>query len=167
MMSQEPHSADSRDSTFAAEASALVDEVESRIRHDQPEKSPQRGPSVAPPITLGIVFLAVLGWNVVLLGEGANALSSVETQRAEGVLVFVATQAVEGFAAEHGRLPGTLAEAGIDAPGLTYSVRSDGYSIESVAEGAGVRFEQGQKVDSFLLGLGIAPPDAITPEPGG
>jgi hypothetical protein len=166
-MTQDSRPPDGRSDAFAAAAGELVEEVQSTIRHDEPDSPEQRGPSAARPIALGIVFAGVLAWNVVLLRASAEPLSPVETRRSEGVLVFVATQAVEGYRAEHGRFPSSLSEAGIDTPGLVYSVRPDGFSIASAAEGSPVRFEKGQQVDGFLIDLGIAPPEALIVEPGG
>ncbi len=166
-MTQGQRPPDARSDAFAAAAGELVEEVQSTIRDDEPEATEPRGNSMARPIALGVVFVAVMIWNVFLLQASADPLSPVETQRSEGVLVFVATQAVEGFRADNGRLPAALSEAGIDAPGLVYRVGPDGFSIESAAEGAPVKFEQGQAVDGFLIDLGIAPPEAITVEPGG
>lgn len=169
-MSHDTTPRDSRDSAFAAAASELVDEVQSTIRDEEPTAAPARRDSLALPIVLGVVFSGVMAWNVVSFRSSAAPLSPVEARRSEGVLVFVATQAVEGFEVEHGRLPVSLDEAGIEASGLVYSVRPDGFSIASVAsgtEGAAVEFEQGDQVDGFLMGLGIVPPEAMTPEPGG
>lgn len=166
-MTQGQRPPDSRSDAFAAAAGELVEEVQSTIRDDEPETAEERGPSLARPIALGIVFVGVMVWNVVLLRANADPLSAVETQRSEGVLVFVATQAVEGFQAANGRLPATLSEAGIEAPGLVYTVRTDGFSIESATAEAPVKLEQGQDVDGFLIDLGIAPPEAITTETGG
>ena len=166
-MTQEPRPADSRDSAFASAASDLVDEVESTIGRDEPESTDRPGNALAKPIALGIVFLGVMVWNVFLLQSRAEPLSPVETRRSEGVLVFVATQAVEGFEAEHGRLPASLEEAGIDTPGLVYSVDPDGFSVASATADSPVRLEQGQEVDRFLIDLGIAPPEAISAEIGG
>ncbi len=162
-MAEPPSPASPRHDGFASAAKELVDEVQDTIRDDEPETQEPPKQSLVLPLLLGIVFAGVAVWNVTSYRSGPAPLTAVETKQAEGVLVFVATQAVEDFAAHNGRFPASLAEAGIDAPHLVYTVGGGSFSITSTEAGVPVRFEKGEVVDDFLIGLGISPPDSTFP----
>lgn len=149
---------------FASAAGELIDEVQSTIREEEPTAPPgRRSPWVLPGI-LSVVFVGVAGWNVWLLGAASPRLSATEARRADGVMVFVATQAVEGYASEHGRLPERLEDAGIDAPDVDYTAQADGFAIAAAGHDLPVRHERREPMDAFLVRVGLTPPDSSLPE---
>lgn len=162
-MAEAPRPTNPHAEGFASAAKDLVDEVQDTIRDDEPEAKEPPKQSLVAPLLLGVVFAGVTIWNVTSYRAGPEPLSAVEAKQAEGVMVFLATQAVEGFAADNGRFPASLAEAGIDAPHLIYTVSGDGFTVTSTEAGVPVRFEKGEVVDDFLIGLGISPPDSTLP----
>lgn len=150
--------------SFASAAGELIDEVQQTIRDDAPTPAAEpRSPWVVPGM-LGVVFLAVAGWNVWLLQAASPRMTASETRRADGVMVFVATQAVEGYAAEHGRFPERLEDAGVDAPGLQYRAQPDGFAIAAAGSDVPVRYDRSERVDEFMVRMGIAPPESNLPE---
>lgn len=149
---------------FAAAAGELIDEVQNTIQDEEPTaRAERRSPWLVPGV-LGVVFVCVAAWNVWLLQAASPRLSATEARRADGVMVFVATQAVEGYAAVHGRMPERLEDAGVVAPGLMYRAQADGFAISAVRDGAAVHFAREDNVDDFMIRMGIAPPDSTTPE---
>ena len=72
----------------------------------------------------------------------------------EAVSAMVATQAVEAFREEHGRLPRSLEEAGLSDDLLEYELRGDGYTLRaSGAAGPAA----GQDPLASLRELGVDP----------
>lgn len=154
-----------RDSeNFAAAAGELIDEVQSTIKDDEPAEVRERRSPLVLPGVLAIVFAGVLGWNLWLLQAASPRLSPTEARRADGVMVFVATQAVEGWAAEHGRMPENLDAVGLGFTGLQYAPASDGFSITSSQGEAPVRHDRSAPIDEFMVRMGVAPPDAESSE---
>ncbi|MEQ9570249.1 MAG: hypothetical protein RLN75_08685 [Longimicrobiales bacterium] len=153
-----------RGDAFAAAAGELIDEVQSTIRPDEATVAPERRSPWVLPGALAVVFVAVAGWNVWLLQAASPRLTATEERRADGVMVFVATQAVEDYAADHGRLPERLEDAGLEAPGVEYTARPDGFAIASARGDAPIRYDRSERVDDFMLRMGIAPPDVSLAE---
>lgn len=162
-MSQQPDPGAPDSRSFGEAAGDLIQEVEEGI---QPPANDgvrdERSPLILPGV-LALIFAGVVVWNLSLLSTSSPPLSDAEARRADGVLVFVATQAVQNFEATNGRLPVSLAEAGVEAPGLRFTPQGGGFTIVSEGSEAPIRYDGAKPLDDFLLRLGIFPPDVDDP----
>lgn len=122
-----------------------------------------RGPVVA---VVTAVFLLVVGYNLRTLQTPPPPLPVEEAEVSASLTVVVATQAVEAYRKEHGRLPASLAELGFPTEGLEYTVRGDAYEIRVVQGDAEVHTESGRPADGILSEMGIDVLEATSPPRG-
>lgn len=143
------------------EHAARTDEATSR-RQSPKSTTLARGPVV---LVVAVVFAGVLYYNVRSFSRPPAPLPPEAAEVSAGITVMIATQAVEAYRDEHGRLPASLDELGFPTEGLEYRVDGDSYEL-TVSEGeTTLQFSPEEGPTGILeeMGITVTPP----PPPGG
>lgn len=120
-------------------------------RRVRPRKNP---PAL---IVVAVVAWGVLGWLWIarpawIFGSGvsAPAMSAGERDAHVRYGLYLQHTRVERFREQKGRLPTSLAEAGLVDTGLIFATTSGGYVLEAMAGAATLRLTERMNADSFL-----------------
>lgn len=128
----------------------------------EPRSSPLlRGPGLA---VLAVVFGGVLAYNVRAFSSQPEALPPEEAEVSAGITVMIATQAVEAYRREHGRLPASLEELGFPAEGLRYSVDGNSYVLTAGEGESAVEYSPTEPPLGILEEMGVTVPGATDPD---
>lgn len=123
------------DPTTGAEYADSVQEVLERAAEAEAargQKSTPSNPALSSGPVLGgvaLVFAAVVFYNVQALSGPAVPVTPEEAEVSSGISVMIATQAIEAYREEHGRLPESLEELGFPTGSLNYQVEGDTYRL--------------------------------------
>ena len=104
------------------------------------------------PLSFGIValiFIAVAAWNVKFLLAPAPGPTSTEEAAVLPTALFAASQSVEAFRTEHGRLPKDAAEAGLP-PSFQYRIAGDEYVLSAKGNHVTQEYLVSEGVQSLL-----------------
>ena len=135
-------------------------------------RTPPRNPFLTSGLGLclvTVVFAGVMFYNIRLYRAQPEPLAPEEAEMASGLSLMIATQAVEAFRDEHGRLPASLAELGFPEGTVKYRVEGDEYEL-GAPQGSGgdtVRFSSEQGPLGILqeMGLTLGEPTGIPDGP--
>ena len=112
-----------------------------------------RGPVLA---VLGVVFAGVVFYNIQSFKPPPPAVTPEQAQLTSGISVMIATQAIEAYREEHGRLPESLAELGFPDGSLEYRVSGEDYELSVAMEGgAPVEFSSEEGPLGILKEMGL------------
>lgn len=104
---------------------------------------------------VGVVFLAVAGWNLVLLRKPPAELPPEERALATGMTMFAVIQEIEAFRAKNGRLPSSLEELDLEDTGILYTVAGDRYRLDEKAREEPASYIDDQEPLSLLESMGV------------
>ena len=130
------------------ERAAQADAAQAPVRLRRPVLT--RPPVVA---ALAAVTVAVGAWNVSQWRTEPVPLPPQHVEAALDVSVLAATQAVEQYREEHGRLPTSLQELDFP-PGLRLEVSGEGYRIVGEDGPFSAEIGNGEGVEAFVERLG-------------
>lgn len=100
----------------------------------------------------GLTVLCAAAWFAPYPTQAPHAPVDPRVERASGrVLLFLAAQSINHFRATSGRLPSSLAEAGVERNELTYEPRPDGsFVIETGSGPAAFSYHSYRPISSIL-----------------
>lgn len=105
-------------------------------------------------VVLALAFLAVAVWNGRWYTEVRSpAFSSAELEDGLRATIFLTALSLEDHRARTGLYPASLADAGLDAPGLEYRRHEGGYLLEARGAGVEVSYRSGQDLRPFETAL--------------
>lgn len=141
----------------APDRRALLQAFQDVVRSEQEKKSQPPTPepttrrttrSILLLTAIGLIYLIVAQprWLFTQPPEEPPALREASLR----VRMFVEIDRVERFFADSGRLPRTLAEAGADTSGLTYTPTDGGYTLRGVNNGFSLTYRSGTPPREFL-----------------
>lgn len=118
-----------------------------------------------PPVILGITvaFVAVTAWNLSLARKAPAPLAEATVTETLQTSLMLATQAVEAFRQEHGRLPASMEELGFPANGFDYRVIGDDYELRAHVEGQTLTADTRHPDENPLAELGVPLPEPPDP----
>jgi len=90
------------------------------------------GPALA---VLALTFAGVIFYNVQFFKAQPEAVTPEQAELTSGISVMIATQAIEAYREEHGRLPESLAAIGFPDGSLEYRVNGEDYHLAVAMEG--------------------------------
>ncbi len=97
---------------------------------------------------LGYIWIARPGW---IFGPATDSVLSADRREAAlRFTLYLERGRVEGFTEEHGRLPGSLAEAGPVDEGVDWRPDGSGYVLTGELQGQTLRLSSAMDADSFL-----------------
>lgn len=105
-----------------------------------------------------LILLALFGgfgtWNFLRI-TAPPAIPTVQTERATRAQLYLVSSSLDSWKRDHGQLPATLAEAGLDMSGMSYE-RVDGRYV-LIAENGPVRltYREGQDKAPLAAALGV------------
>ena len=135
-----------------------ADQAETRVlRRQRRRMTPARWLLL---LTPALVLLTI---GNVLLAQRVPDLFSVEDEEARARLhIYLAASALAAYEVEHGAIPASLQEVGLDLPELTYEVEGTGYRLIARAGLRQIFFIQGDDLTAFAPADGIH--EALTAE---
>ncbi|MFQ5535975.1 MAG: hypothetical protein ACE5GJ_00865 [Gemmatimonadota bacterium] len=145
---------------YAREIRAVLERA-SELEQAQGHSVTLRKPVLSrPPVVfaLGVIFAVVVAWNVAVWRAPPAPLPPAVEEASTQVSLMVASQIVEAFRQEHGRLPATLEEAGLPPGTFSYRVEGDEYILETVDAAVDARFDSREGPVSILRSMGMTPP---------
>jgi len=100
--------------------------------------SPRKASAASGPVlgVVALIFAAVVYYNVRLFTAEPAPLTPQQAEMSSGISLMIATQAVEAYRTEHGRLPESLEELGFPAGSMAYRVSGDEYEL-GASQGVG------------------------------
>jgi len=129
------------DQSTGSEYAASVRQVLERAAESEAAKGQQIGPrrsilTSAPALTaLAMTLAGVVFYNVQFFKPQPEAVTPEQAEITSGVSVMIATQAIEAYREEHGRLPESLATIGFPDGSLEYRVNGESYELAVAMEG--------------------------------
>ena len=118
-----------------------------------------QGKSVGNPLVLGVLaigLVAVIIYNIQFSTGPLVPLTAEEAERATGITLMVATQAIEAYRQEHGVLPGSLEELGFPEGSIAYTVSGSEYALGAATEESDtVRFSSEEGPMGILREMGL------------
>jgi len=113
-----------------AATETVVEAQASQTVEDTPKPPFLSRPPVVVSVT--VVFLGVVVWNILMLTRDPTALTPREEAIAYPATLFAVSQSVESFRTAHGRLPSSLLELGFSSEDFHYRVSGNEYVISAV-----------------------------------
>jgi hypothetical protein len=104
-------------------------------------------------LALGALLLAVAALNLYTLPVERPEPLPGEDESAARASLFVATEAVEQYRAEHHSLPGSLDQIGLGGLGLVYERTPDGYRLRYEASGTALDVDSRSAARTLLESL--------------
>jgi len=140
-----------------AAVAAIVERAEERAQQKQEqeehEPGPPKGPFLArPPVVfaLSALFVASVGVNAWIYTRPGPPPPVEEVEALRTMTLAATAMQVESFQAAHGRLPESLAEAGVPLGDVTYLVTGDRYILEARSE-SGIRVYRSEDDATALM----------------
>lgn len=108
-----------------------------------------------PVLTFLLVLLVGFGtWNFLRITKPPVVPAAQVEQSARAQLYLIASS-LDAYRTERGRLPSTLAEAGLDARGIEYTLEAGRYLLVARHGTSQVTFREGQDKTPFAAALGF------------
>lgn len=105
-----------------------------------------------PPVigAVALIFVAVVAWNVNLLLTPTPPPTPVEEAAVLPTALFAASQSVEAFRSENGRLPNDLEEAGLQPGSFQYRIAGDEYFLSAQGSHTTQEYRGSEGVETLL-----------------
>ncbi len=161
------------ESTGAEYAKSVQDVLEHAADADSAagRRTPPRSPILNSGLGLGVVaviFAGVMLYNYRLYTAQPAPLAPEEAEMASGISLMIATQAVEAYRDEHGRLPESLEELGFPEGYVAYQVDGKEYELgasQGTADTMRFSSEQGPLGILQEMGLTLGEPPSVPDGP--
>lgn len=135
-MNPEPNQTDSPSFEEAVQKAvqAATDQVRANPEKPEAESKPRRPFLTRPPVIAGVtvVFLGIVAWNLAVFFQPPAVPTPQEEAQVLPAGLFAATQSVEAFRQENGRLPMSAAEAGLPEGTFQFHSAGDEYVLTAV-----------------------------------
>lgn len=130
---------------------AELDDADKRRREAPPPPAATRAPVFLAVLAL---FAVVVIWNVRAWSPEPEPLPRPIQETALEISLLMATQMVEQYRQETGRLPTSLEEAGVPEDAFTYRLQGDSYELFASEGGVTVRYDSVDGAEALLERLG-------------
>lgn len=112
----------------------------------------RRGKKRRPALALTLAALCAIVWVAPsMLGNATVTQSPERLEAGARMTLFLASERIRGHQRAHGRLPATLAEAGVDSTGLSYRARSaEVFELGTEVNGTRITYHSTMHTAAFL-----------------
>lgn len=138
----------------SGEVAGLIAEIVQRDAQARRERERQVKRRRIPVLMFMLVLLVGFGtWNFLRITK-PPVVPPVQTERAARAQLYLIASSLDAYRDARGRLPSTLAEAGLDARGVQYTMEAGRYVLVAQHGVMQVTFREGQDKTPFAAALG-------------